>query len=71
MKRLDNSVFTVVEGAVNDKFGGGDNYVGKLENGGVGLAPFHDYENEIPDDIKSELEAIQQGIIDGTIDTGW
>ncbi|MBN1315441.1 MAG: BMP family ABC transporter substrate-binding protein [Anaerolineales bacterium] len=71
MKRLDNSVYTVVEGAVNDQFGGGGNYVGTLENGGVGLAPFHDYENEIPDEIKSELEAIQQGIINGTIDTGW
>ena len=71
MKRLDNAVFTVVEDTVNDEFAGGGVYVGTLENGGVGLAPFHDYENEIPDNIKADLEAIQQGIIAGTIDTGW
>jgi basic membrane protein A len=71
MKRLDNAVFTVVEGAVNDEFGGGGLYVGTLENGGVGLAPFHDFEDQIPADLKAEVEAIQEGIINGTIDTGW
>jgi basic membrane protein A len=71
MKRLDNAVYTVVEGAVNDAFGGGGLYIGTLENGGVGLAPYHDFENEIPDNVKAEIEAIQAGIIAGTIDTGW
>jgi len=71
MKRLDNAVYSVVEGALTDAFGGGGVYVGTLTNGGVGMAPFHDYEDQIPDDIKQELEDIQQGIIDGTIDTGW
>lgn len=71
MKRLDNSVYNVVEAATKDQFGGGSNFVGTLTNGGVGLAPFHDFEDQIPANIKSELEAIQQGIIDGTIDTGW
>ncbi len=71
MKRLDNAVYSVVEGALADEFGGGGVYVGTLTNGGVGMAPFHDYEDQIPDDIKQELEDIQQGIIDGTIDTGW
>ena len=61
MKRLDNAVFTVVEDTVNDEFAGGGVYVGTLENGGVGLAPFHDYENEIPDNIKADLEAIPTG----------
>ena len=71
MKRLDNAVYSVVEGALTDAFGGGGVYVGTLTNGGVGMAPFHDYEDQIPDDIKQELDDIQQGIIDGTIDTGW
>ncbi|MEA3342464.1 MAG: BMP family ABC transporter substrate-binding protein [Chloroflexota bacterium] len=71
MKRLDNAVYSVVEGALTDTFGGGGVYVGTLTNGGVGMAPFHDYEDQIPDDIKQELKDIQQGIIDGTIDTGW
>jgi basic membrane protein A len=71
MKRLDNAVFTVVEGVTKDEFGGGGVYVGMLTNGGVGLAPYHDFENAIPDELKKEVEDIQKGIIDGTIDTGW
>ncbi len=71
MKRLDNAVFAVVESAVNDEFGGGGLYIATASNGGVGLAPYHDYENEIPADLKAEVEAIQAGIIAGTIDTGW
>lgn len=71
MKRLDNAVYSVVEDTLNDEFKGGGAYVGTLANGGVGLAPFHDYEDQIPDDIKQDLEEIKQGIIDGEIDTGW
>ncbi len=71
MKRLDNAVYTVVEDTLNDDFKGGGVYVGTLANEGVGLAPFHDYEDEIPEEIKQDLEEIKQGIIDGEIDTGW
>lgn len=71
MKRLDNAVFGTVTSLVEGNFAGGGLYVGTLENGGVGLAPFHDFEDQIPDEIKADLEEIQQGIIDGTIDTGW
>jgi basic membrane protein A len=71
MKRLDNATFAVVESAVNDSFQGGGVYVGTLTNNGVGLAPYHDYENQIPDSLKAEVQQIQEGIIAGTIDTGW
>jgi basic membrane protein A len=71
VKRLDNAVFAVVESVLNDTFPGGSVYVGTLENGGVGLAPYHDYEDQIPDELKQEVEAIIQGIKAGEIDTGW
>jgi basic membrane protein A len=71
MKRLDNSVFAVVESVLNDEFPGGGVYVGTLENGGVGLAPFHDYEDQIPDELKQEIDAIIEGIKSGEISTGW
>jgi basic membrane protein A len=71
MKRLDNSVFSVIESLINDEFPGGGNYVGALANGGVGLAPYHDFEDQIPDDLKKEVEDIIDDIIDGKIDTGW
>jgi len=71
VKRLDNGAFAVVRALVEGIFMGGVNYIGTLGNGGVGLAPFHDFESEIPDELKRELEDIQRGIIDGTIRTGW
>jgi basic membrane protein A len=71
MKRLDNAVFGVVDLLQKDQFPGGGAYVGTLANGGVGLAPFHDFENQIPDELKKEVDAIIEGIKKGEIDTGW
>jgi basic membrane protein A len=71
MKRLDNATYAVVESAVNGEFQGGSAYVGTLTNNGVGLAPYHDFDSQIPDSLKAEVEQIQGGIIAGTIDTGW
>jgi basic membrane protein A len=71
IKRLDNAVFGVVQSVLDGTFAGGGVYVGTLENGGVGMAPFHDFEGEIPDEIVQELDTIRAGIIDGSIDTGW
>jgi len=71
MKRLDNAVYSVVEQLVTDEFAGGSNYVATLTNGGVGLAPYHDFEGQIPAELDAEVKAIQEGIIAGTIKTGW
>ena len=35
-------------------------------NDGVGLAPFHDFESELPDGLVDELAEIEAGIIDQT-----
>lgn len=71
MKRLDNAVYSVTQELVDKKFKGGENYVATAKNGGVGLAPFHDFDSQIPKELKTELDKIQKGIIDGTIKTGW
>jgi len=42
-------------------------YVGTLENDGVGLAPFHNFESKISDTLQSELDEVRQGIVDGSI----
>lgn len=42
-------------------------FVGTLENDGVGLAPFHDFEDRISPELQAELDAITAGIIDGSI----
>ncbi len=71
VKRLDNAVFGVIQSALEGQFAGGTDYIATLENGGVGLAPFHDFEDKVLDNIKADLEEIQAMIIAGEIDTGW
>ncbi|MDO5661853.1 MAG: BMP family ABC transporter substrate-binding protein [Brachybacterium sp.] len=66
MKGISNSVNDVTGAAANDEF---DNepYVGTLENEGVGIAPYHELDSEVPQEIKDEVEQLKQDIIDGTI----
>ena len=42
-------------------------YVGTLENDGVGLAPFHNFESKVSPELAGELDTIKAGIIDGSI----
>jgi basic membrane protein A len=39
--------------------------------GEAGLAPFHDFEDQISQDIKDRLDEIKAGLEAGEIDTGW
>jgi basic membrane protein A len=65
-KNIDAAVFDVTEASVNGEFAN-EPYVGTLENGGVGLAPYHDFEDSVPDEVKTAVEEIQQQIIDGEL----
>jgi basic membrane protein A len=42
-------------------------YVGTLENDGVGIAPFHNFEGKVSDTVTGELDELKAGIIDGSI----
>ncbi len=42
-------------------------YIGTLENEGVGIAPFHNFDGKVSDTIADELETVKAGIIDGSI----
>jgi basic membrane protein A and related proteins len=44
-----------------------ETYVGTLENGGVGIAPFHNFEGKVSDSLPGELDDVKAGIIDGSI----
>jgi basic membrane protein A len=65
-KKMDSTVFQAIKAAVDGTFQGGV-IVGTLKSGGVGLAPYHDLASAVPDDLKAEIEALKQGIIDGTV----
>jgi len=70
LKNMDVAVRDAIKMALEGTFQGGT-YVGTLENNGVGIAPFHEFDDDVPAELKAELEEIQQALIDGTIDTGW
>ena len=42
-------------------------YVGTLENDGVGIAPFHEFEDKVSESLQAELDEVKAGIIDGSI----
>ncbi|MCV9992984.1 BMP family ABC transporter substrate-binding protein [Paeniglutamicibacter sp. ZC-3] len=66
IKTMDTAVEQVI---TEDQAGTFDSeaYVGTLENTGVALAPFHDFDSEVSAETKAELEALKAGIIDGSI----
>jgi basic membrane lipoprotein Med (substrate-binding protein (PBP1-ABC) superfamily)/maltose-binding protein MalE len=67
MKMIDAAVFDACKQVAYQYFQGGTNYVGTLANGGVGIAPFHDFDSKVPDKIKADLDAIKADIIAGKI----
>jgi basic membrane protein A len=68
MKNMDVAVYDVAIAAANGEFEGGTN-LGTLENDGVGIAPFHEFEDQVPQEVKDRLEELRQQIIDGEIQT--
>jgi basic membrane protein A len=69
LKKVDATVYEAIKRAHEGTLEGGV-IVGTLENGGVGLAPFHDFEDVVSAETKAEVEAIAAGIIDGSIKVG-
>lgn len=66
MKQMKQGVFDVVTEAAKGDFNA-EPYVGTLENDGVGVAPFHDWDDKVSDTLQGELDEIKAGIIDGSI----
>jgi len=42
-------------------------YVGTLENEGVGIAPFHDFESKVSPELQGELDDLKAAIISGDV----
>ncbi|KAB2809704.1 BMP family ABC transporter substrate-binding protein [Pimelobacter simplex] len=66
LKNMKTSTIEAVVAAGNDKFDP-EAYIGTLENDGVGIAPFHNFESKISPDLQGELDTVKAGIIDGSI----
>jgi glucose/mannose transport system substrate-binding protein len=66
LKNMDITTFNAVKSAMDGTFEGGV-IVGTLENGGVGLAPFHDLDSMVPAELKSELDQVKADLIAGKL----
>ena len=66
LKGMDVAVEEAIRETVEGNFTN-EPYVGDLANGGVGLAPFHDFDGDISQETKDELEQIQEQIISGDL----
>ncbi len=68
LKKMDASVFDTIAALVDGSLTLGDDYLGTLANDGVGLAPYHDFEDKVPAELTAQIEQVIQDIIDGKID---
>lgn len=66
VKNVGQSVYDTIQSQLDGNFTP-DAYIGNLANDGVGLAPFHEFEDEVPQELKDELDALRRQIIDGTL----
>ena len=65
-KGLDVSVTDAIKAAKDGTF---DNsaYIGTLDNGGTGLAPYHDFDSKVPAELKTEVDTLKSDIVSGKI----
>jgi basic membrane protein A and related proteins len=68
MKNMDVAVRDITLETADGNFEGGL-YTGTLENEGVDLGPFNDFDDQVPDELKSAVDDLRQQIIDGEIET--
>jgi basic membrane protein A and related proteins len=68
MKNMDVAVHDTTVAAAEDNFEAGL-YTGTLENGGVGIAPFNEFEESVPQEVKDAVDDLTQQIIAGDIET--
>ncbi len=66
LKGMSQGVQTVVEEAAAGEFSN-EPYVGTLENEGVSIAPFHDFEDTVDPELQTQLDEIREAIIAGEI----
>ena len=66
VKDMSRSVEDVVTQAVDGTFDS-TKYVGTLENGGVGLAPYHEQQSTVGADLDKQIQQLERDIISGKV----
>jgi basic membrane protein A len=66
LKQFGQAVFDTVKEASEGNFTS-EPYVGTLENEGIGIAPFHDFDAKVPAEVKTAVEDLKAQIISGDL----
>jgi len=65
MEKTDKAVFDNIVAFAAGSFEGGKNYVGTLKNLGVGLAPYHQFDDRVPQRMQEEINQVRNNILTG------
>ena len=65
-KKVDVAVYNYLKTVADGSVRAGTS-TSTLQNGGVGLAPFHDWDSQIPADLKAQIQRASDGVVDGSI----
>jgi basic membrane protein A len=57
----------VIKGASGTKLDAATGFLGTLENNGVSIAPYHEFDSKVPAELKAEVDKLKQDIISGTV----
>lgn len=66
VKEIDVAVYETVSEAVAGNFSS-EPYIGTVENKGVSIAPYHDWESTVPAEVQAKVEELKAQIIDGSL----
>ena len=70
MKNVDVAVYEYLK-SINGGTAKAGVLTANIQNGGVGLAPFHDWDSKVPQTVKDKIAAAEAGLKDGSIVTGY
>jgi basic membrane protein A and related proteins len=65
-KKMDVAVFKTIQDFVNGRFAGGT-VTYTLKDGGVDLAPYHNFDSQVTQALKNELTQLRADIISGAV----
>jgi basic membrane protein A len=69
-KNVDAAVYEYLK-AVNGKTAKAGVFTANLSNGGIGLAPYHDWDSKIPQAVKDKVKEATDGLKSGKLATGY
>jgi len=66
VKEIQVAVFDTIKATASGQFDSTP-FVGTLANGGVGIAPYHNFDSKLPQDVKDKVESLKQQITSGAL----